>query len=789
MVPPVSVLLLCVPLAGSQSVRIALPDGLPASFSVAVPIEGAPAPLAFEKVSVRAEGFRLFERRADGALVELDPPPVATYRGSTPGGASASATLADGALTALITLAGGERYAIEPAPGGAPGAHVLRPAPPTVLGPDVCRALVAPGASASAAPADGGGCLTVAEVAFDADFEFYQLQGASSAAVSQAIEGALNAANVIYARDVLIEHRISTTIVQAAEPDPYSASDPGQLLDQFRNHWVATQAAVPRDLAHLITGREMSGSIIGLAYLAVVCDPLFGYGLSQFNFDPATHADLLAHELGHNWSAPHCLDEPGTSVMCGGGTVGIGPVTEQLILNYKATLPCLEPGDGLAVAVPAHARDDYAELDAVGAAGTVDVLANDYDGNCDEVWIASFDPLSGLGGTVQLSPGTGPGGRDELLYAPPAGGIHGVDTFGYVADDLAGGLDAGTVWVTDPNPDLVGHYKLDETGGLFAFDASGLGHVGAYAPGVELGLPGADAGTGTAMRLDDPADFVTVANFEPYATLNRRLTVAAWVRPDALAGVQRVFANAGSWAFGLSGSSLRFTTAQLQDYSLGAALVPGEWTHVAAVFDADFDVAFYRNGLRIGTVAGAMPSGAAQSAWYVGSLDGGAEAFAGSIDDVQVYAGALTDTQVRCLYESAAGTPGFDADPPFLSVSAGGEQALSLCSIGAGDGGDLYFVLGTLSGTAPGFGFGGFSVPLNPDAYFNLTLNAPNQPPLADSFANLNPSGHATVTFGLEPGAAPSAALQTVHHAWALIDLSTLAVEWVSAAQALLFLP
>ncbi|MGD9688281.1 MAG: S8 family serine peptidase [Phycisphaerales bacterium] len=62
----------------------------------------------------------------------------------------------------------------------------------------------------------------------------------------------------------------------------------------------------------------------------------------------------------------------------------------------------------------------------------IDVLANDADVLARPLSIFSFDVTTSLGGTVSLSPGTGPGDRDELLYTPPAGGgIFGQDQFTY----------------------------------------------------------------------------------------------------------------------------------------------------------------------------------------------------------------------------------------------------------------------------------------------------------------------------------------------------------------------
>lgn len=79
----------------------------------------------------------------------------------------------------------------------------------------------------------------------------------------------------------------------------------------------------------------------------------------------------------------------------------------------------------------------FAILDQVtttsGSPRTIDVLANDYHTASSPISLASFDPTTRRGGTVTRSVGTGPGGRDELIYQPPVG-LNGQDSFTYAAD-------------------------------------------------------------------------------------------------------------------------------------------------------------------------------------------------------------------------------------------------------------------------------------------------------------------------------------------------------------------
>jgi hypothetical protein len=64
----------------------------------------------------------------------------------------------------------------------------------------------------------------------------------------------------------------------------------------------------------------------------------------------------------------------------------------------------------------------------------VDVLANDTP-RIGPGAIQSFDATTALGGTVVRSIGTGPGGRDRLVYTPPSALVTGIDTFAYVLRD------------------------------------------------------------------------------------------------------------------------------------------------------------------------------------------------------------------------------------------------------------------------------------------------------------------------------------------------------------------
>ena len=108
------------------------------------------------------------------------------------------------------------------------------------------------------------------------------------------------------------------------------------------------------------------------------------------------------------------------------------------------------------------------------------------------------------------------------------------------------------------------------------------------------------------------------------------------------------------------------------------------------------------------------------------------------------------------------------ADTATVSASTGGSQTFSLHA-GSAHAGEAYFLAGSLSGSTPGFLFGGVTVPLNLDSYTLTTVISPNQPPLANSFGILDAAGQATASFTLGLGHASLVGLN-LQHAFVTLD-------------------
>jgi len=88
---------------------------------------------------------------------------------------------------------------------------------------------------------------------------------------------------------------------------------------------VATyRGKLPNDssgLTHLMSGRTLDNSIIGIAYVGTVCDGTTSVSLSDTTVSTTMGALVTAHEIGHNFNAPHdgvtgaCASTPQTYLM------------------------------------------------------------------------------------------------------------------------------------------------------------------------------------------------------------------------------------------------------------------------------------------------------------------------------------------------------------------------------------------------------------------------------------------------------------------------------------------
>lgn len=347
--------------------RLNVPARLDLTTEVAVQIEGQVMTLRMHPHDVRAAGYQLLASEPDGTLVPAESGPVRTFRGEVaewPGSVVAG-KLVDGELEAVVALGEGlPMYGVQPARPHLPGAradeYVVHSSLALRAGDWRCAEPLTEGGSvghggalplpAGASGFSGANDVQITEIACDADFEYYNLNGASVSNTEADILDIINRVEAIYEPDVGIVYEVTAILVRTSEPDPYNTTNPSGLLGQFRSEWQFNQQPIQRDIAHFFTGKNIDGSVIGIASLGVICSTASGYGLSQSRFTSnlVARTGLTAHELGHNWSAPHCNGQSDCAIMCSGlgGCTGVlttfGAVPRSQIIGHKQNKNCLE---------------------------------------------------------------------------------------------------------------------------------------------------------------------------------------------------------------------------------------------------------------------------------------------------------------------------------------------------------------------------------------------------------------------------------------------------------------
>ncbi|HYE01674.1 MAG TPA: M12 family metallo-peptidase, partial [Phycisphaerales bacterium] len=152
----------------------------------------------------------------------------------------------------------------------------------------------------------------IIELAIETDHEYFQLFGNAADAAAYLVQ-VVAAINDIYLRDVGVHFVLTYVRIWDTPADLFNEPDP---LGPFRTHWNQNMGAVPRDVAHLVSGRrDLPWG--GVAYVSALCGSaayaVSGYANGFFadpSYPNAHNRDItiIAHELGHNCGTFHTHD-------------------------------------------------------------------------------------------------------------------------------------------------------------------------------------------------------------------------------------------------------------------------------------------------------------------------------------------------------------------------------------------------------------------------------------------------------------------------------------------------
>lgn len=160
------------------------------------------------------------------------------------------------------------------------------------------------------------------DIATEADGQYFGRYG--NPGIFNRMSSALNGVDGIYRSQLNLDLNL---VYQQGWPnagtDPYTSLNAQTTLNQFRNWWQANRGNINRDVAEQFSGKNFSGSTIGIAWVGIVCNrPDLGYSVVEDQSSSAIRIQLSAHEIGHNFSANHDNQIGCPGVSCNGS----GPI-------------------------------------------------------------------------------------------------------------------------------------------------------------------------------------------------------------------------------------------------------------------------------------------------------------------------------------------------------------------------------------------------------------------------------------------------------------------------------
>jgi len=218
------------------------------------------------------------------------------------------------------------------------------------------------------------------------------------------------------------------------------------------------------------------------------------------------------------------------------------------------------------------------------------------------------------------------------------------------------------------------YWRMDDQNGSVCEDVTGA-YDGVYRNGAELNAEGALGGSdSSAVDFDGNDDYVDLGNFD---IPGGALTMMAWVQPVDVPGADPkgyILSKATGpspgkhvWSLSTYPSSnqryLRFylQTAGEKTVVLDAEtdpLLPGQWYHVAAVYDGA-TMKLYVNGNEVATTpqSGEIVQDDTVPAWIGDNPENpNTRPWPGSLDEAAIFNKALTPEQLQALYDSRSAT-------------------------------------------------------------------------------------------------------------------------------------
>ena len=261
-------------------------------------------------------------------------------------------------------------------------------------------------------PEEAAGASLNLDMAVVTDPQFTQIQeGTFGTPTAAAVAARINVVDGIYSEQVGVQISL-VDVIELANNGPLTSTHAGTLLNQFSNFSESGGFDNP-GIGHLFTGRNLNGSTIGIAFIDALCSQRFGVGVDEIRNGGTSGALLVAHELGHNFGAPHdnqggpCSNTPGTFIM-NPSLNGSDEFSQCSVNQMQPTInnaSCLTVIDGnQAPIVTINSPEDSAFVSAGAEINFVGSATDPEDGDLgdDISWSSDLDGSLGTGTTISV---------------------------------------------------------------------------------------------------------------------------------------------------------------------------------------------------------------------------------------------------------------------------------------------------------------------------------------------------------------------------------------------------
>lgn len=242
---------------------------------------------------------------------------------------------------------------------------------------------------------------------------------------------------------------------------------------------------------------------------------------------------------------------------------------------------------------------------------------------------------------------------DNLDNSNNAIDIHDMQTLMVISDGTAwynmSPENVATQIVASSN--LVGWWKLDETGGNTVLDSSLNGNHGVYEGSIESSI----GKISSAISFNGASEQVEIPNESFYDSLTTAITISCWFRVETFDTPWQALVTKGdnSWRVHrhLTGNVLTFTiTGTSNSLSATTEVNDGLWHHIAAVYDGSFKY-IYIDGVLDNSVASTGTIKSNDYAIGIGeNIQHNTREWEGDIDDVRIYNKGLSSSEVSLIY-------------------------------------------------------------------------------------------------------------------------------------------